>query len=127
MPTICKCQNCEWTGSRDELCAIKDIGERVAPGEPMPAGECPDCGALAHEVDLPLKEGFMVRQNPDAYGNFNIEGETRESADLDAAYEERINACLKACAGISTEALEAGAIKAGIASADDFSEIADGA
>lgn len=45
------CQNCDWTGSHDELNDIKDYDERVAPGEPEPTGECPECGALCHEAD----------------------------------------------------------------------------
>jgi hypothetical protein len=32
----------------DDLAAIRDIFQRVAPGEPMPAGECPTCGGLCH-------------------------------------------------------------------------------
>jgi len=27
---------------------IHDIWERVEPGEVMPSGECPDCGALCY-------------------------------------------------------------------------------
>jgi hypothetical protein len=42
----CICQNCEQTWELSELNQIKDIFQRVAPGEPMPAGECPDCGCL---------------------------------------------------------------------------------
>lgn len=45
------CQNCEWTGEADELLDIADFGQRVSPGEPCPAGECPECGALAHLVE----------------------------------------------------------------------------
>ena len=44
--TYSTCQNCgrKW---HDELLEdIKDLTKRVAPGEPMPSGECPDCGAL---------------------------------------------------------------------------------
>jgi hypothetical protein len=46
-----ECQDCEWFGPVDDLNPIKDIGQRVAPGEPMPAGECPRCGALAHTME----------------------------------------------------------------------------
>lgn len=42
------CGNCEWLGGDDALNDITDLSERVAPGEPMPAGECPECGALAY-------------------------------------------------------------------------------
>ncbi len=47
-----ECQNCDEKFTEGELInPIPDIGQRVAPGEPMPAGECPKCGALCHEVE----------------------------------------------------------------------------
>lgn len=51
-PDMCACQNCSWTGPAEALKPVPEIGilERVAPGEPMPAGECPECGALCHPV-----------------------------------------------------------------------------
>jgi len=53
--TVYECQDCGKRWSLDELkLDIPDIQQRVAPGEPMPAGECPDCGALCHEV-TPLR------------------------------------------------------------------------
>ena len=45
-PVSCQC--CDWTGRLGELGEIDRLYERVAPGEIMPAGECPECGALAH-------------------------------------------------------------------------------
>ena len=45
--TEAECQNCDWRGLVSECDEISDIAERVAPGETMPAGECPECGALA--------------------------------------------------------------------------------
>lgn len=45
---IAACQNCDWRGPRADLNPIQHIHQRVAPGEPMPAGECPRCGCLAH-------------------------------------------------------------------------------
>src|SRR3990167_1944713 len=46
-----ECQNCGKNRDADELHPIRDIHERVTAGEPMPAGECPDCGALCHPVE----------------------------------------------------------------------------
>lgn len=49
MPTPkSKCQNCDEVFEDDELGVIKDIFERVEAGEPMPSGECPECGCLCH-------------------------------------------------------------------------------
>jgi hypothetical protein len=46
--TLVSCQNCSWTGLASHLHAIRDLASRIAPGETVPAGQCPDCGALAH-------------------------------------------------------------------------------
>lgn len=44
-----RCQNCGKLFSEDALVwPFKDVFLRVAPGEFMPAGECPECGALCH-------------------------------------------------------------------------------
>lgn len=47
------CQNCEAMhggGYRFTLQPIDDIFQRVAAGEPMPAGQCENCGALCQLV-----------------------------------------------------------------------------
>ena len=46
------CQNCEKVCTKDELEPLEERGifERVSPGEPMPAGACPECGALCHSL-----------------------------------------------------------------------------
>lgn len=45
---LCSCADCDWTGKFSELDMINDFEERVGPGEVVPAGQCPKCGALAH-------------------------------------------------------------------------------
>ena len=45
---ILRCQNCRKRWKLDELKPLVDVMERVAPGELMPYGECPDCGAVCH-------------------------------------------------------------------------------
>lgn len=45
------CDNCESRFTANKLLPIKDVFARVAPGEPMPLGECPNCGALCHAVE----------------------------------------------------------------------------
>jgi len=42
----CVCQDCLWEGDDDDCDPINDIFERVSPGESMPSGQCPLCGAL---------------------------------------------------------------------------------
>ena len=47
------CQNCNWVGPTDDVQEIHRYSERVQPDEEEPAGECPECGCLAHEVRIP--------------------------------------------------------------------------
>lgn len=50
-PRYYACQDCDMTYSDTaKLGWIKNLNERVAPGETMPAGECPECGALVSIV-----------------------------------------------------------------------------
>ena len=42
------CDNCGHAWADDRLKPIKDLNQRVSPGETMPVGECPECGALCH-------------------------------------------------------------------------------
>lgn len=47
-----KCQNCDGQWLESELrLEIPHYHERVAPDEPEPSGECPECGALCHHVE----------------------------------------------------------------------------
>jgi len=46
--TKVQCANCDWQGFDTDCYPVKDVLERVAPGEIMPAGECPECGAVCH-------------------------------------------------------------------------------
>lgn len=54
-----KCQDCEWTGPIADCKPAKNLTQRVAVGESMPAGECPKCGALCHPVE-PEVEKFGI-------------------------------------------------------------------
>lgn len=49
--TACECGNCGHVCSIDDLQPIQDYFERVADDEPEPAGECPLCGCLSHQID----------------------------------------------------------------------------
>lgn len=44
-----ECQNCRKKWKESELKPVRDVSQRVTAGEPFPAGECPECGALCHE------------------------------------------------------------------------------
>jgi hypothetical protein len=47
-----RCDSCGTLWDEDELEPIDDLHQRVAPGEIMPAGQCPDedCGAVCHLI-----------------------------------------------------------------------------
>lgn len=45
-----KCDNCGWRGTQSQTDLIDSIWERVDPGEIMPHGQCPKCGALCHKA-----------------------------------------------------------------------------
>ena len=47
----CECDNCEWTGLARETAIISDPDQRLKPNDPIPAGECPECGALAYACE----------------------------------------------------------------------------
>lgn len=50
-----KCQNCGLVLDEDDLKEIRHLSERVAPGEEMPSGECPQCGAVCHPTNAKVK------------------------------------------------------------------------
>ena len=56
-----ECGNCGRVWDEADLARIfpdiPNLTERIAPGEPVPFGECPECGALVHAV----RETFMCR------------------------------------------------------------------
>ena len=47
------CDDCGKTWPESKLREVKHITQRVDIGGPMPAGECPECGALCYEEDAP--------------------------------------------------------------------------
>lgn len=47
MTPFATCQYCGWTGPADRCAPLENAWERVQPGDPMPAGECPECSASA--------------------------------------------------------------------------------
>ncbi len=47
---MAECQNCARVFFVTELKPAKDLLQRVEPGEPMPAGDCPECGALCQLI-----------------------------------------------------------------------------
>ncbi len=89
--TVYECQNCPKRWKMGELInPIPDLEQRVAPGEPMPAGECPDedCGAVCHVIDL-NKPITILTVYLDGDGDLQFHGSLKEEGefekDLDGA------------------------------------------
>jgi hypothetical protein len=67
------CQNCDWEGPDEELKPVKDLFQRVDPGEPMPSGECPKCGCLCQpqeqdeEDDQPGEDDIFTEDHHHFY------------------------------------------------------------
>lgn len=75
-----QCQNCAEVWPDDELDPIKDLHQRVAPGEPMPTGECPNCGCLCQPIDeepsdaqLQAMQDHVPYEQTDGYRNSMID------------------------------------------------------
>lgn len=47
----CECQDCDWEGAEADVLPIRNLADRITPGEICPVGECPACGALVHYKD----------------------------------------------------------------------------
>jgi hypothetical protein len=60
------CANCDWSGTENQLQEISDFWGRVDVGGEMPAGECPECQALAYlaEEDNPQDQQPHQAQQP---------------------------------------------------------------
>lgn len=46
--TLTECADCGTINPASKLHEIDDFDQRVDAGEEVPAGQCPDCGALCH-------------------------------------------------------------------------------
>jgi hypothetical protein len=44
------CGNCRGIYDQESLLPIQDLEQRIAAGEEVPAGECPECGSLCHLI-----------------------------------------------------------------------------
>lgn len=78
-PTVFMCQNCSTLYTEDELDPLDDVSERVAPGETMPWGQCPDeaCAAVCYPPENMTPEEIAQQLKEQAE-------ETAECSDCDA-------------------------------------------
>lgn len=45
------CANCDWHGAASECDEYQDFWSRVEPGEIIPHGDCPKCGAFCYAIE----------------------------------------------------------------------------
>lgn len=61
-----RCDNCTWRGVASDLDMVADVQERISAGYEVPAGQCPDCAALAYLVERPQHSPFKAEAIPAA-------------------------------------------------------------
>ena len=71
------CENCDMVLAEEKTAPIKDLWERVDANEPMPAGECPECGAVCHPEEVLFNHAFSIGFEAIS-GSENPEGVTEE-------------------------------------------------
>jgi len=82
-----RCDSCGRVfGEEEDLAEISDLWGRVLPGDTMPSGECPQCGALCYPADA---ESDQARESqpagepqPQTVGNVDRELLERQAAIL---------------------------------------------
>ena len=92
MLSLHQCNNCGQYCDEDQLQPIRDLTQRVSPGEIMPSGECPslDCGALCHPESIGIKDALTIlferldgdHEDPTSFFTTPSTPETRHDARL---------------------------------------------
>ena len=108
--TLYQCQDCCGLWDEEDLkLDIPHLYERVSPGEPMPAGECPGCGALCHKYEEKYAAACpKCQEEVDlvVYEYCRISGSNQEGRDLPKDHtdtRERNFVCNDGCGPIPTE------------------------
>lgn len=84
MMPISTCQYCGWNGPADQCGRLENAWERVEPGDPMPAGECPACNASAlldetrHEPCIKV----LTTQVPERATKFGVRSTAQSLANV---------------------------------------------
>ncbi len=84
---LCECANCGFRAPNDELDQIHDFWSRVNPGEIMPHGQCPECGAFCY----PFEEPKPTTSHPTLVKIYSVSSDTEfgMSAQLFATQAEQ--------------------------------------
>jgi len=87
---VAECQDCGGRWGENDLHVVRHLTERVLPGETMPAGECPDCGAVCHLIDV--ADGTGIDAAGDAGGGGEAPAVAASVHSDDRLYEAHFNA-----------------------------------
>ena len=84
----CACGNCDWSGPISAAKEPRDLWARVDAGCEVPAGECPQCGALAYLPETILERAitFVNTIARMQTGTDIVDGKTKEIDPEDSAY-----------------------------------------
>ncbi len=63
---LCRCADCGAICPADDLDAVQNLSQRLVPGDDVPDGQCPECGALSYRVKP--KESLYVVIHEHEYG-----------------------------------------------------------
>lgn len=87
-----KCDSCGETFTEDYLDPIADIGDRLDPGGTVPAGQCPECGALCYLDDMNARDVSLALTRDEAKVLYDILAETLHfvRTDTDPREERRL-------------------------------------
>ena len=82
---IARCGDCGYTERAGDCEAIKDPGERLSTGDPLPAGECSECGSLSYVEDRQAKPAYDYKADTEAVlqGIAEFEHRTRVTDQCD--------------------------------------------
>lgn len=72
----CHCGACPWTGTAQCLSPIESCS--LTPGDPSPAGRCPECDALAYLTNDPLQRMTTLFTELIAYEAEKFDGTAQE-------------------------------------------------
>ena len=84
MISTATCQYCGWNGTADRCGPLKNAWERIAPGDVMPAGECPECNASAMLDEDRPEPCVRIETTPDSERatHFGVRSTARALADV---------------------------------------------
>lgn len=67
---VARCGCCDWQGPASACESIRDFWSRVEPGDTVPSGDCPECGAFCFPVPEARPPAFVCVADQASHGEF---------------------------------------------------------